>query len=81
MELSLLVFARLRELAGADSVPVVLSEGATVAEALDALCAAYPAALPMRSGLKVAVNHQLARAGRVLAVGDEVAILPPVGGG
>ncbi|MFM7674159.1 MAG: MoaD/ThiS family protein [Synechococcus sp.] len=36
---------------------------------------------PWPPGVRVAVNHEFAEPGRVLAAGDEVAYLPPITGG
>jgi MoaE-MoaD fusion protein len=70
------LFAMLRERAGADSVEVELSEGATVGDLLAEL-AELIGAMPVRA----AVNREYAEAARPLAAGDEVALIPPVSGG
>ena len=73
------LFAALRELAGAASVP---ASGRTVGEIADTLAADHGE----RFGAIVAVssyvvNWERASRSTVVAEGDEVAILPPVSGG
>ena len=77
----MLLFARLRDAAGADAVPVELPAAATVADLRRRLAAAHPALAGLLERSAVAVNHDFADADRRLAAGDEVAIIPPVSGG
>jgi molybdopterin synthase catalytic subunit len=58
-----------------------LPDGATVGALLDHLIAAHPALASLRANLRVAVNQEFAALDRVLADGDEVALIPPVSGG
>lgn len=76
MEVTVRLFAVLRERAGSSSVPLELPEGATVADALAAL-------EDVRGGVEcvLAVNREYAPADQVLRAGDEVALIPPVSGG
>jgi molybdopterin converting factor subunit 1 len=75
------LFARARDLAGADAVEVAVPAGATVGDLRRLLAAARPelAALLCRSAL--AVNDEFADDGLTLPHGAEVALLPPVSGG
>ncbi|MGE0706612.1 MAG: MoaD/ThiS family protein [Planctomycetota bacterium] len=75
------LFAGVREALGRDSVPVRLEPGARVADLLAALAAEHPAIAARRGSLGVAVNLSLARAEDPLQPGDEVALIPPLGGG
>lgn len=70
------LFAMLRERAGSDVVELELPDGARVADALDALS-------DVTAGMTcvMAVNRDYADPGRVLASGDELALIPPVSGG
>ena len=81
MDVTVLLFAAHRELAGAGSTVVKLPERATVAALLSALRGRGEgwAELPERAA--VAVNRRYANAETVLAHGDEVALIPPVAGG
>jgi len=72
-------FGMLREPLGSAPVPFQLPAGATVADLLAAVAAAYPAA--MLRGIAVAVNAEYAQSTHPLADGDEVGLLPPVSGG
>ncbi len=76
------LFAILRERAGRDTIRLELPEGATVADALDALAlrpllAETLARLPVR----MAVNHEYAALGDAIGPGDELALIPPISGG
>ncbi|MBY0522138.1 MAG: molybdopterin converting factor subunit 1 [Gemmataceae bacterium] len=75
------LFARARELAGADTIEVNLPAGATVHDLRRRIGEEYPrlAALLERSAL--AVNDQFAEDAQMLPPGAEVALLPPVSGG
>jgi molybdopterin synthase catalytic subunit len=81
MRIRIRLFAIQRELAGTREVPVDLAEGATVADAWEALVAAYPALAPGRGSVRFARNGAYADAATPLADGDEVAMIPPVSGG
>lgn len=76
------LFAILRERAGRDSLTLELSEGATVADALEAL-AGEPGLgdLVLGMPLGMAVNREYAGRDATLGAGDELALIPPVSGG
>ncbi len=76
MHVTVRLFAVLRERAGAPQVDLDLPDGASVAEALDALA-------PLAGDVPVvlAVNREYAVADTVLRAGDELALIPPVSGG
>ncbi len=76
MEVSVRLFAGLRERAGSDSLQLELADGASVADALAALSGQLDA-----SGCLLAVNREYADDDLVLAAGDELALIPPVSGG
>ena len=79
MNVQVRLFAAARELVGAGSLDQTLSDGATVQDLIEALCKTYPDLRAMR--LRFAVNASYAGSERVLCEGDEVACIPPVGGG
>ena len=81
LQLGVKLFAAVREAVGRDRVEVSLPAGSSARDLLDHLVAAYPAIAPWREGLGVAINLELARADAPLSAGDEVALIPPVGGG
>jgi molybdopterin synthase catalytic subunit len=74
-----LLFASAREAAGATRVSLCLPAGATVGDLAARLYDAYPELGELR--LRFAVNSAYANPDRVLNDGDEVACIPPVGGG
>ena len=76
VEVNVRLFAMLRERAGAREVKLDLSEGASVRDALESL-GDLAAGMP----LVMAVNREYAAEDRVLAAGDELALIPPVSGG
>jgi molybdopterin converting factor subunit 1 len=81
MNLTVHLFARARELAGAELIAVELPPGSTVAALHAALAALFPAMGTLLERSVIAVNHDTADAGRVIDDGDEVAVIPPVSGG
>ena len=81
LEFAVKLFASVREAVGSDSVPITLEEGARVRDMMAALASDYPGIAAQRGSLSVAVNQEIVRGERVLLAGDEVALIPPVGGG
>ncbi len=75
------LFARLRELAGAAELQQELPDGATALGAWRALAARYPGIIDYEPAVSCAVNAEYARMSTALHDGDEVAFLPPVSGG
>jgi molybdopterin converting factor subunit 1 len=76
VEVTVRLFAMLRERAGAPEVTLDLPDGARVRDALDSL-AGLAEGLP----LVMAVNREYASEDQVLDPGDELALIPPVSGG
>ncbi|HSL75853.1 MAG TPA: MoaD family protein [Candidatus Limnocylindrales bacterium] len=81
MRIRVRLFAIQRELAGTREVPLELPDGATVADAWDALVGGYPALAPGRASVRFARNGAYADETTPLIDGDEVAMIPPVSGG
>jgi molybdopterin converting factor subunit 1 len=81
MKVEVMLFARARDLAGAAAVSVEVPQGATVARLREALTAAYPRLGEILPRCTVAVGGDFAREDEAIAVGAEVAVLPPVSGG
>ena len=75
------MFARLRELAGADVVAVRVAEPATVAALRAALMAALPNAATLLPHCVFAAGNDLAEDADAISPGAELACLPPVSGG
>jgi molybdopterin synthase catalytic subunit len=77
MEVTVRLFAILRERAGTRELTLELPEGARVSDALERLREVAPPELP----LVMAVNREYAPEDQVLDAGDELALIPPVSGG
>ena len=81
MKIDVQLFATLKDRAGVKSVPVDIPDGATVAQLLEQIAAAYPALAPALPSALVAVNQEFAFPPTPLQAHDEVALFPPVSGG
>lgn len=81
MNVSVQLFARARELAGAGTVCVDVAEDATVGDVRAALVREYPALEPIAGSLLVAVDADYATDAQRLQPGQVVACFPPVSGG
>lgn len=81
MQCRVRLFARARDLAGADEVSVALSDGATVADLRRALGREVPALAALLERSAVAVDNEFANDVQQIRQGAEVALLPPVSGG
>jgi molybdopterin converting factor subunit 1 len=75
------LFARLRELAGAQDLTRQLPDGASARDAWDALVGEFPAMHGYSGSVSCAVNEEYSRLTAALKDGDEIAFLPPVSGG
>jgi molybdopterin converting factor subunit 1 len=81
MRITVRVFARLRELAGAGELVRDVAPGTSVADVWRALQHEFPGMAPYARSVSAAVNAEFARMDTRLSDGDEVAFLPPVSGG
>ncbi len=81
MRVTVRLFARLRELAGAGELHRDVPDDATVTAVWELLTREYPAVAPYAASMSCAVNAEYARMTTTLRDGDEVAFLPPVSGG
>jgi molybdopterin converting factor subunit 1 len=75
------LFARLRELAGAAELARQVPEGSSAHDAWNTLVAEFPAMKDYGRSISCAVNEEYSRMSTPLHEGDEVAFLPPVSGG
>jgi len=75
------LFARARDLAGADFVVVDLPDGATVTDVRNALAHRVPALEALLPRCAVAVKEEFAEDHVSVPCDAEVALLPPVSGG
>jgi molybdopterin synthase catalytic subunit len=75
------LFARLRELAGASELRREVPDGSTAQDVWNGLAAEFPALAAYTKAISVAVNEEYARLTASVREGDEIAFLPPVSGG
>ena len=81
LDVDVLLFAGLREAVGRPCVHLSIAGPARVADLLAALEERHPRLRPHRGSFAIAVNRAVVAPDVALAAGDEVALLPPVGGG
>ncbi len=75
------LFAAPREFTGKSEIQVTLPTGARLSELIKRLSADYPGLGRYLPYSKLAVNHAISTPEAILNDSDEVALLPPVGGG
>jgi molybdopterin converting factor subunit 1 len=82
MNVTILLFATLKDRAGTDRLSVSLpAEQATLADVRNSLAGAHPALAESLRAAVGAINQEFAFAGDAVHDGDEVAFFPPVSGG
>lgn len=81
MVVTVLLFARAREVLGSGRLQLDLQAGATAGDAFDALAQRAPALTAMRPYTRCAVGDQYAGWETVLQEGAELALVPPTAGG
>jgi MoaE-MoaD fusion protein len=81
VDITVRLFAVLREQAGAASLDLHLSEGSTVADAISELRRGPLSGLPERAPFVAAVAREYVEGDHPLTDGDELALVPPVSGG
>jgi molybdopterin converting factor subunit 1 len=81
MRVTVRLFARLRDIAGAAELSRDIAAGATIRTVWQQLTGEFPELGAYERSISSAVNADYARMDQVLREGDEVAFLPPVSGG
>ena len=81
MKVRLLLFGPLAEAVDGDELLLEIPSGARVADVVAAACERAPALAPYARSVAVAVDQQFAPRDRVVAEGEELALIPPVSGG
>ena len=81
MELVVQCMGPSRDVFGGNAVTVVLDDGVTVAQLIDALSARSDEAADLLVHCAVAVGDEIVPRSHALHASDEVALLPPVAGG
>jgi molybdopterin converting factor subunit 1 len=75
------LFASVREIVGHRELVLEVPAEFKASGLPERLAVDYPRLGTLMSSLKIAVNHEYVEGDRVLAEGDEVALIPPVSGG
>jgi molybdopterin converting factor subunit 1 len=81
MRVTVRLFARLREIAGASEMARDLPAGATIRTVWTGLAGEFPGLAAYERSLSSALNADYARMDAEVHDGDEIAFLPPVSGG
>lgn len=81
MKVDVKLFARARDVAGAETVSVELSDSATVVDLRAALVLKFPEMESLVPNLLVAVGNEYADDETTLDASKEIACFPPVSGG
>jgi molybdopterin converting factor subunit 1 len=81
MHVTVRLFARLRDLAGASELAREVEAGATIRTVWRQLAGEFPGLADYERSISAAVNTEYAPMEHVLGDGDEIAFLPPVSGG
>jgi molybdopterin converting factor subunit 1 len=81
MRVTVRLFARLRDIAGAADLTREIPFGATAGDLWRSLVAEFPEMARYDSSISTAVNADYARMTTALSDNDDVAFLPPVSGG
>ena len=81
MHITVLLFARLRDIAGTANLDRKLPDGATARILWKTLAQDFPEFDSYSQAISTAVNEEYAHMDLELSDGDEVAFLPPVSGG
>ena len=79
MKITVLFFARSREIVGKDQIEIEVPEGEGVSFLVDRLQSQHPELLGM--GSRIAVNSDYVEKDFKLRDGDQVAVIPPISGG
>ena len=81
MRVTVRLFARLRDIAGAAELARDVPDGATMGSLWQQLAEEFPGLQPYERSISSALNADYARMDRRVREGDEIAFLPPVSGG
>jgi len=81
MRVTVRLFARLRDLAGAGELIREVPSGATAHQVWNDLVLEWPGLREYEKTISVAVNAEYSRMTMAVHDGDEIAFMPPVSGG
>lgn len=81
MQIRVLAFARVREVLGSGERILDVGDGSTAGDVWQMLCGQFDALRSLTSSTRIARNGRIASNAEPLREGDELALLPPAGGG
>jgi molybdopterin converting factor subunit 1 len=81
MKIEVTLFATLKERIGKRQIVIEIAEPVSVLRLLTEISNQYPQIKNSSSNLLVSVNQVFATKEQIIALGDEVALFPPVSGG
>jgi molybdopterin converting factor subunit 1 len=81
MRVTVRLFARLRDIAGAGEMDREVGQGATIGTVWRDLAGEFPALADYERSISAALNADYARMDAEVHDGDEIGFLPPVSGG
>lgn len=81
VQVTVKLFSYFRRIAGTDRLAVDLVEGATAADLMDVLSRKLDGAALTHGSASLVINHRHALPEATLQEGDEVLLLPIIGGG
>jgi molybdopterin synthase sulfur carrier subunit len=81
MNVTVKLFAILRDKAGVAEMRLPICDGASVSDAMESILQRHPELTPFAKRVAFAVNLTRVDSETVLQDGDELALLPPVSGG
>jgi molybdopterin synthase catalytic subunit len=81
MQITVKLFALMREKAGTDTISLEVPAGVAVTQALAALVRQYPMLEPYMANTRLSLHMDFVDPDTTLAEGDELALIPPVSGG
>jgi molybdopterin converting factor subunit 1 len=81
MQITVKLFALMREKAGTDTIPLEVPAGAAVTQALATLVCQYPMLEPYMANTRFSLHMDFVDPETTLAEGDELVLIPPVSGG
>ena len=81
MRVTVRFLALAKQQAGRDEMTLELADFATVADLRSALAESCPVLAPLLPNVMIAVDAEYAADDKVIALGSDVAVIPPVSGG
>jgi molybdopterin synthase sulfur carrier subunit len=81
MQITVKLFALMREKAGTDTVQMDVPSGTDVHHALGFLVSHHPALTPYIANARCSLHMDFIEPDTLLAEGDELVLIPPVSGG